>query len=119
MQQQQLCPNVQRISIAAAGLSVLLAEYLKLVSVCPDSLYIGAENRPDLVARMDWVEATRLAEEMPVSGDGTSGLCPHIHDPLSFKRSTQFVDVCCRSWNMDKETNALNFGTTVIIPKDN
>jgi hypothetical protein len=59
----------------------------------PDPLRIEVENLPDLLVERNWVEATRLAEEMAAPGRDISGLRTSVHDPLSFTRSTQFVDV--------------------------
>jgi hypothetical protein len=84
--------------------------------MCPERLRIEVENRPDLMVGRDWVEATKLAEEMAPSGDGISDLRTSVHDALSFKSSTQFVDVGCYSWKMEKETNVFDFVTTLRMP---
>jgi hypothetical protein len=63
----------------------------------------------DLVVGRDWVEATRLAEETAASGDGILGLRTSVQDPLSFKRSTQFVDIDRDSWRMEMENNHVQF----------
>jgi hypothetical protein len=101
------------------GLSVLQAESVKIVPVCPDRLRIEVENHPDHVAGRDWIEVTRLAEEMAASGYRIPGLSTFVHNSLSFRRGTQLVDVGCHSWKMEEETNMFNFRATLRMPNEN
>jgi hypothetical protein len=104
------------------GPGVVCSSYrptLKRAPVCPDRLRIEAEDHPDLVGGRNWLETTRLAGEMAASEEGISRLRTSVHNLLSFKHSTQFVDVGCHPWKIEKKMAVFIFETTLRMPNEN